>query len=167
MSGPCRVELLSSGHPRRAFDCGVEALNVYLQRQASQDARRRVSACYVAIDNASEPRIAGFYTLAAGAVALTDLPDALAKGLPRYPAVPVARLGRLAIDSQYQGQKLGAALLADAVERAMRSEVAVFAMVVDAKDATAEEFYRHHGFAGFGDKARQLIVALSSFQVIP
>ena len=145
MSGPYRVELLNSGHPRAAFDCGVEALNAYLQRQASQDAKRRVSACYVAITNVTEPAIAGYYTLAAGSVGLTDLPQALAERLPRYPAVPVARLGRLAIAKACQGQKLGAALLADAAVRASRSEVAVFALVVDAKDDTAQAFYRHTG----------------------
>ena len=97
MSGPYRVELLNSGHPRANFDCGVEALNAYLQRQASQDAKRRVSACYVAITNIAEPAIAGYYTLAAGSVGLTDLPQALAKRLPRYPAVPVARLDRKSV----------------------------------------------------------------------
>ena len=163
MSGPYRVELLNSGHPRATFDCGVEALNAYLQRQASQDAKRRVSACYVAITNITEPAIAGYYTLAAGSVGLTDLPQALAKRLPRYPAVPVARLGRLAIATACQGQKLGAALLADAAVRASRSEVAVFALVVDAKDDTAQAFYRHHGFDDCGDKPRQMIVSLSRF----
>ena len=107
--------------------------------------------------------MAGNYTLAAGGVPLTDLPEALTKRLPRYPSVPVARVGRLAVDRAIHGQKLGGALLADAAVRATRSKVAVFALVVDAKDDPAEAFYRHHGFEGFGTKGRQLIVSLKHF----
>jgi predicted GNAT family N-acyltransferase len=77
--------------------------------------------------------------------------------------VPVARVGRLAVDQAFHGQKLGGALIADAAMRAMRSEVAMFALVVDAKDDAAAEFYRHHGFENFGSKARQLVVSLKRF----
>jgi GNAT superfamily N-acetyltransferase len=157
-----RLEVLGTDHARDDFACGVKALDHYLAHQASQDVRRRVSACYVAID-ASSGKIAGYYTLAAGGVPLTDLPKALTKRLPRYPCVPVARVGRLAVDQAFHGQKLGGALLADAALRALRSEVAVVALVVDAKDDAAEAFYRHHGFEGFGTQARQLIVSLKNF----
>ena len=162
MTASFRVEVLGPGHAREGFSCGVAALDVYLVRQANQDIRRRVSACYVAVEVSSN-RLAGYYTLAAGGVPLTDLPDALTKHLPRYPSVPVARVGRLAVDQAFQGQKLGGALLADAAVRAMRSEVAVYALVVDAKDDAAAEFYRHHGFESFGSNARQLIVSLKHF----
>jgi predicted GNAT family N-acyltransferase len=86
------------------------------------------------------------------------MPVQLAKRLPRYPSVPVARLGRLAIALAYQGRKLGGALLWDAIARAGRSEVAVYAVVVDAKDERAESFYRHHGFVAFGKTSRTLIL---------
>ena len=154
--------MLAAAHARDSFDCGVEALNRYLAQQATQDVRRRASACYVAIQTSSG-RVAGYYTLAAGGVPLTDLPEGMAKRLPRYPSVPVARVGRLAVDRAFHGQKLGGALLADAAVRAFRSEVAVFALVVDAKDEAAEAFYRHHGFEGFGTQSRQLIVPLKNF----
>jgi GNAT superfamily N-acetyltransferase len=162
VTAPFRVEILGPAHARDAFSCGVQALDHYLGRQANQDVRRRVSACYVAID-ASSGKIAGYYTLAAGGVPLTELPKALSKKLPRYPSVPVARIGRLAVDQAFHGKKLGGALLADAALRATRSEVAVFALVVDAKDNTAEAFYRHHGFEVFGSQAKQLIVSLKHF----
>ncbi|MGH8489914.1 MAG: GNAT family N-acetyltransferase [Gammaproteobacteria bacterium] len=90
------------------------------------------------------------------------MPEPLVKRLPRYPSVPVARLGRLAIDKDYRGRKLGAAMLWDAVMRAVRSEVAVFALIVDAKNEQAEAFYRHHGFATFGSLPRQLVLPLTS-----
>jgi ribosomal protein S18 acetylase RimI-like enzyme len=157
-----RLEVLGAGHARDGFSCGVEALDAYFTRQATQDVRRRASTCFVAVE-ISTGKVAGYYTLAAGGVPLTDLPQALVKRLPRYPSVPVARLGRLAVDTAFQGHKLGGALLADAATRALRSEVAVFALVVDAKDDAAEAFYRHHGFERFGTKARQLIVSLKGF----
>lgn len=162
MTAPFRLEALGPGHDRSAFSCGVEALDRYLVSQASQDMRRRVSVCYVAIE-VSSGRVAGFYTLAAGAVPLNELPPALSQRLPRYPSVPVARIGRLAIDQGFQGQKLGGALLADAALRAARSEVAVFALIVDAKDDAAVAFYRHHGFQAFGGNHRQLVVPLQRF----
>ena len=162
MTSSFRVEVLGAGHARDSFSCGVEALEIYFARQATQDVRRRASACYVAVE-ANSGKVAGYYTLAAGGVPLTDLPEAMTKRLPRYPSVPVARVGRLAVDLAFHGQKLGGALLADAAVRAIRSEVAVFALVVDAKDDAAEAFYRHLGFEGFGAKGRQLIVSLKHF----
>ena len=161
MTGGFRVEVLGPGHSREGFTCGISALDEYFARQVTQDVRRRATTCFVAAD-AGSGRIAGYYTLAAGAVPLTDLPASLTKRLPRYPSVPVARLGRLAVDKSFQGQKLGAAMLADAAIRAMRSEVAVFAIVVDAKDDSAEAFYRHHGFDRFGTNIRQMILSLKA-----
>lgn len=163
MTAPFRLEPLGPGHGRSAFACGVGALDQYLASQANQDVRRRVSACYVAVE-LSSGAVAGFYTLAAGSVPLNDLPPDLIQRLPRYPAVPVARIGRLAIDKRFQGQKLGGALLADAALRAARSEVAVFALIVDAKDDAAAAFYRHHGFEPIGGNDRQLIVSLKRFE---
>lgn len=162
MTAPFRLEPLGPSHERAGFSCGVEVLDQYLASQASQDVRRRVSACYVAVE-VSSGKVAGFYTLAAASVPLLELPPHLTKRLPRYPAVPVARIGRLAIDKVFQGKKLGGALLADAALRAARSEVAVFALIVDAKDDTAAAFYRHHGFDPIGGNDRVLIVSLKRF----
>ena len=159
MTEPFRIEVLAPGHDRAGFSSGVEALDRYFREQATQDVKRRATACYVAVETATA-RIAGYYTLAAAGVALADLPETLIKRLPRYPSVPVARLGRLAVDRDFRGRKLGAALLWDATIRASRSEVAVFALVVDAKDDQAEAFYRHHGFLPFGSLARQLVLPL-------
>ena len=162
MTAPFRLEALGPSHMQGCFSCGAEALDLYLARQASQDVRRQVSACFVAAEVTSR-KVAGYYTLAAAGVPLNDLPAGLTKRLPRYPSVPVARVGRLAIDKMFQGQKLGGALLADAAMRAARSAVAMFALIVDAKDDAAVAFYRHHGFEGFGAKDRQLIVSLKHF----
>jgi ribosomal protein S18 acetylase RimI-like enzyme len=160
VTAPFLIEALGPDHDRGAFSCGVEALGRYFREQVTQDVRRRATACYVAIDAATS-RVAGYYTLAAAGVLLADLPPALTKRLPRYPSVPVARLGRLAVDTAYRGRKLGGALLLDAVARSMRSEIAVFALVVDAKDEQAEAFYCHHGFVSFGGQAGQLVLPLA------
>ena len=140
----------------------MEALDRYLREQATQDVRRRATACYVALEAPGGP-ITGYYTLAAGGVPLADLPAPLAKRLPRYPWAPVARIGRLAVDQAYRGRKLGSALLWDAATRAARSEIAAFAIVVDAKDEQAEAFYCHHGFIPFGGRPMQLILPLARF----
>ena len=157
MSPPFAIELLGSQHKREAFACGVEPLD---REQVGQDVRRRASACYVAREIVTNA-IAGYYTLAAGSVLLTRMPQTLSKKLPRYPDIPVARLGRLAVGLEFQGRKLGAALLWDAIERAARSEVVVYGMVVDAKDREAAAFYEHHGFITLSAETRQLVLPLA------
>ncbi|HQU67308.1 MAG TPA: GNAT family N-acetyltransferase [Albidovulum sp.] len=149
------------GRDRSGFDCASEALSRYFHAQVTQDVRRRIAASYIALHQAADT-IAGFYTLSAADILLTELPAELTRRLPRYPTLPAARLGRLAIDHRFTGQKLGATLLADAILRAAGSEVAVFAMVVDAKDAQAEAFYRHHGFAAYSSAPGRLVAPLAS-----
>jgi ribosomal protein S18 acetylase RimI-like enzyme len=147
---------------RKGFSSGVEALDRYFHGQVGQDMRRRLTACYIATDIATG-QIAGFYTLSAAEIVLLDVPEDLKRKLPRYPSVPVARLGRLAVDHRYRGQKLGGALLIDAASRAARSEIAVFALVVDAKDETAISFYQHYGFQTYGSLPDKLIASISIF----
>lgn len=159
MTAPFCIEPLTPAHDRTGFVSGVEPLDRYFRAQVSQDVRRRVTACYVALEVATR-RIVGYYTLAAGSIPLADVPEPLAKRLPRYPAVPVARLGRLAVHLDARGQRLGAAFLWDALLRAGRSELAVFALVVDAKDDQAAAFYRHHGFLAFASLPHRLVLPL-------
>lgn len=154
------IEPLGSHRARTAFTCGIDALDRYFRQQAPQDVRRRTTACYVAVDMETG-NTAGFYTLAAGGIPLAALPDDLVKRLPRYPSVPVARLGRLAVDRGYRGTGLGGALLWDAITKAIRSEIGVHALVVDAKDDEAAGFYRHFGFVGFGSLPNRLLLPLA------
>ena len=102
---------------RSTFSCGAVPLDDYLRRQANQDVKRHVAACFVAI-HASTGRLAGYYTLSACHLYLNDLPPEWQRKLPKYPTVPAVRLGRLAIDLGFQGRNLGAALLANAAKRA-------------------------------------------------
>jgi ribosomal protein S18 acetylase RimI-like enzyme len=152
---------LSAEHDRLDFHCGVDALDRYLQTQAGQDMRRHVSNCFIASPTNANA-IAGYYTFASASVPVTDLPEAEAKRLPRYPVMPAALIGRLAIDRQYQKRGLGAAMLFDAIKRAAASDAAVFALIVDAKDDNAAAFYRHHGFRPFASRPRSLFLPIAT-----
>jgi len=99
-------------------------------------------------------------------VLLTELPSSTGKKLPRYPTVPMVRMGRLAVDQAFRGQGLGSALLADALGRAARSEMAAHALMVDAKDAAAANFYQHHGFIALPDSPRTLFLPLASVRAV-
>ena len=122
------VEPLEANHDRTTFNCGSEPLNSYLQHYVTQDIRRRLTACFVALSG--EHRIAGYYTLASASILFGDLPIAAQKKLPRYPTVPAVRMGRLAIDNEFKGLGLGGALLADALARAANAEIAVVMDVI-------------------------------------
>jgi ribosomal protein S18 acetylase RimI-like enzyme len=161
LSARFRIEALAPQHERSVFDCGVEPLNRYFHQQVSQDIRRRVTACFVAVAEGSG-EIAGYYTLASASVALAELPEDVAKKLPRYPAVPAVRMGRLAIARAFAGQGLGATLLADALTRSLRAEIPAFALIVDAKDEQAAGFYRRHGFLALQSDPLTLFLPLAT-----
>lgn len=154
-----RVQPLNERHNRTDFSSGVEPLDRYLQTRASQDSRRRIASCLVLV--AADGSIAGYYTLSATSIALTDLPPALAKKLPRYPAVPATLMGRLAVDSRHRGRGLGELLLLDAFSRTLRSEIASYAFVVDAKDDAAQGFYERYGFRLLSSGGRRLSLPLA------
>lgn len=162
---PFRLTPLHTTPDRTRFDCGSEPLNRYLREQVTQDMRRRVTACFVALTE--ESRMAGYYTLASASVRLSDLPAALGKKLPRYPTIPAIRIGRLAVDQAFKGQGLGAALLADALDRAARSEIAAYALMVEAKDEKAATVYRHHGSIALPDTPRILFLPLATAPMLP
>ncbi len=159
---PFELALLNGSHDRSTFNSGSVQLDRYLREQVSQDVRRRVAACFVATTDGK--RIAGYYTLASASLLLSQLPPGTGKKLPRYPTVPTIRMGRLAVDQDFTGQGLGGALLADALGRAAGSEIAAFAMMVNAKDEAAVAFYRHHGFIALPDSPLTLFLPLATVQ---
>ncbi len=152
------IEPFSAPRDRRGFTSGVEPLDVYFRERVGQEVRRRATSCYVVID-AMTDTVAGFYTLAMAGVRTEDLPVSMVRRLPRYPALPVARLGRLAVDRRFQGRKLGSVLLADAFLRVSRSDIAAVGMIVDAKDLLAVAFYRHHGFEPLAGDGMRLVAS--------
>jgi ribosomal protein S18 acetylase RimI-like enzyme len=152
---------LAAAHDRQAFSSGAVALDRYLQMQANQDIRRHIANCFVASPVQSNV-VAGYYTLSAASIPVADLPEEQTRKLPRYPVLPAALIGRLAVDKRYQGQNLGSAMLFDAIARAIRSDAAVFVLVVDAKDEAAARFYRHHGFEAFSGRARRMFLPVAT-----
>lgn len=160
MIGRFTLTPLRSEHQRAGFQSGAPALDRYLRDQASQDIRRRVTNCFVAIDDAGT--IAGYYTFAASGIPLLDLPAEETRRLPRYPLLPAGLIGRLAVDARFRGQGLGGALLADAITRATATDAAIFALVVDAKDEAAFEFYRHHGFQPLASRPNSLFLPIAT-----
>jgi GNAT superfamily N-acetyltransferase len=155
------VEPLGRQHDRTAFHCGSDALDRYLKQQARQDTDKRVAAPFVAV-NPPDKRVLGYYTLSASVLTLADLPDELARKLPRYPQLPVTLLGRLAVDQSSKGQGLGQHLLLDALHRSLAhaDQIAAMAVVVDAKDEAAASFYRHYGFLTLQAQPSRLFVPM-------
>jgi GNAT superfamily N-acetyltransferase len=153
---------LNEHHDRSAFSSGVADLDRYFQTQASQDARRKVAATFVLISD--KTGIVGFYTLSAHSIRLSELPDAVAKRLPKYPAIPVTLLGRLAVGLTHQGQKLGQFLLLDALRRSLENtkQIGSVGVVVDALNETASRFYLHHDFTPLPGYDRKLFLPMST-----
>lgn len=148
-------------HDRAGFDCGVAPLNDYLQRFADQHRKRGISTVYVLVDTDAPRVILGYYTLSAAEIDVARLPDPERRKLPRYP-VPCFRMGRLACRIDQRGKGLGKTLVGLAVDRCLkaRSQVAAYALVVDAKDAEAKRFYEHYGFKALADAAMTLYLPL-------
>jgi ribosomal protein S18 acetylase RimI-like enzyme len=155
-----RVEGLGEGD-RSRFCCDEDALDRYFKVQATQDIRRHIANCFVAIENATG-EIGAYYTLSSASIPLVDLPMDETKKLPRYPTVPAVRIGRLAVDRKFQGRGLGAALLADAAARTLRADAAAFALLVDAKNEQAVAFYQRFGFRTLASQPRTLFLALET-----
>jgi GNAT superfamily N-acetyltransferase len=149
-----RVEALGPQHDRASFESGVEPLDRYFRTQAGQDARKNMAASFVLV--LPDGAIAGYYTLSSMGVNVGEWPPATVRKLPRYPLIPTTLLGRLAVDRRRQGQGYGRFLLADALFRAVRSEIASFAVIVDAKDENARRFYERESFLPFPDQPLKL-----------
>jgi ribosomal protein S18 acetylase RimI-like enzyme len=127
----------------------------------TQDIRRRVANCFVAMESAGG-NVAAYYTMSSASIPFSDLPPDESKRLPRYPTIPAIRIGRLAVDTRFQGRGLGAAMLADAVGRAVKADAAAFALLVDAKNDSAVAFYQRHGFRPLESKPGTLFLSLAT-----
>ena len=136
-------EPLNSGHRVDAFDCGEPVLDEWLRKRALGNQASGASRTFVVAD--ASGRVMGCYALAAGAVAHETATSAVRRNMPD--PVPVLVLGRLAVDRQAQGMKLGAALLQDAVKRAISvsADAGIRALLVHALSERAKHFYLYYG----------------------
>jgi GNAT superfamily N-acetyltransferase len=158
-----KIEPLGKKHNRVFFSCGNDALNTYLQKRASQEAKKKIATTFVMADSPTGAVI-GYYTLSANSVLLADLPNETARKLAKYPHVPATLLGRLAIDRLYQGRGYGEVLIIDALRRALQAttEVASYAVVVDAIDDRAQSFYEQYEFRAFPDRKLRLFLPMKT-----
>lgn len=155
------IEKLEKRHDRAAFSCGVEDLDSYLQKYAGQNEKAGLSQHFIAVATAGDSKILGYYALSSGSVAFDLVPDDLKKRLPKYP-IPVAHLGRLAVDQTFQGNGLGADLLLDALARISRvaDEIGIHAVEVVAIDDVAKRFYDKCGFRSLQDDPRHMYLPM-------
>lgn len=152
-------EPLNSTHKKSDFSCGKEMLDTYIQKQANQDVKRKLSACFV-INETETNLIKGYYTLSNNSVASEFIPKQIRKKLPRsYETIPTTLLGRLAIDDRFQGQGIGKLILIDALKRSyeISKTIGSFAVVVDPIDQEAENFYNKYGFIKLPDSGKMFL----------
>ena len=152
-------EVLSGSHDKSTFSCGSNMLDTYLQRQANQDIKRKLAACFVIVETDTKI-VKGYYTLSNSSVPLGLLPEKSQKKLPKaYKAIPTTLLGRLAIDQRFKGQGLGKILLIDALKRSyeISKSVGSYAVIVDPIDSSAEPFYDKYGFIKLNDSGKMLL----------
>jgi GNAT superfamily N-acetyltransferase len=164
VADPWQIEQLTTDHDRSTFSCGQPTLDDFLQRYAGQNQKTGVSRTYVAT-MPGEHVVRGYYSLSSGAVSFADLPDDLRKRLPRYP-VPVAHLGRLAVDQTAKGRGLGEFLLLDALSRIahVAQSIGIHAVEVVAVDDNAKQFYLKYGFTQLLDDPHHLYISLKTVQ---
>lgn len=138
------IQKLERSHLVESFDCGYPDLNRYISRFALNNQTAGSAQTYVAT---ADNNVIGYYGLAVGAVAHSQAPTRMAKGLARHP-VPVMLLARLAVDNTFKGRGLGAALLHDALARTLQAAdiAGIRAVMVHAKDDAARRFYEHFDF---------------------
>jgi predicted GNAT family N-acyltransferase len=164
-ASPYRIETLDRKHDRSRFSCGNEKLDVYLQRQASQDAGRFIAAPFVLVEPPS-PKVIAYYALSSSSVELEDLPPDVMSKLPRYPQVPVTLLGRLAVDMKQKGRGLGELLLMDALRQSLlgAQKIGAMAVILDAIDEKAKKFYQHFAFIALADQPMRLLLPIKTIE---
>lgn len=162
-----RIEPLGKVHDRQSFRSGAAEIDDWFRHRAGQDARRNVARVFVAVDPDEPRHVRGFYSLGAYTIAIDELPNEAARKLPRYDAIPAALIGRLTRNEQLAGQGMGALLLADALCRILTAAetLAVFAVVVDAKDARAAAFYQSFGFQLFPLHPKKLFLPTTTVRI--
>jgi predicted GNAT family N-acyltransferase len=161
-----KIEPLDSRkHIRSDFCCGENSLDNYISKQASQDLKRRVLTIFVLIDE-PEFNVLAYYTLSSYTVDITILNEALAKRLPRYPKLPTTLLGRLAVDNRQKGKRFGELMLVDALKKALDTsvQVASLAVIAEALNKRAKDFYIKYGFQQFRQEPMKLYLPMRSVE---
>ncbi len=153
------TELLDSKHNKSSFTSGKYLLDNYLQKQVSQDVKRKLAVCFVIAEESSN-RVKGYYTLSNSTIPAQWIPLDIRKKLPSaYNAIPTTLIGRLAIDSDFQGKGLGKLLLVDALRRCyeLSFQLGSFAVIVNPLGLEAIRFYQKYGFIELPDSGKMFL----------
>jgi GNAT superfamily N-acetyltransferase len=158
------IQRIERRHERESFDCGDDALNSFLQKYARQNDEKNIGRTFVAV-RSGKRKVEGYYAISTGAIEFTNLPEDLRSGLARYP-IPMVTLGRLAVDLGVQGSGLGETLLLHALKNAwlMNQQIAVFGVIVTAKNERAKKFYAKYGFQELPDHPLRLVLTMRKIQ---
>lgn len=159
---------LHSSHKKEKFNCGKPLLDTYLHKQARQDTKRKLSACFVLHDK--EKYVMGYYTLSGASIERTLLPEELIKKLPpSYYDLPVILLGRLAVNIEHQGKGLGEIILMDALKRSYIAsfQVGSMAVIVDPIDQGAIKFYEKYDFILLRESGKMFIPMITISKLFP
>ncbi|MDO6516738.1 GNAT family N-acetyltransferase [Zobellia uliginosa] len=152
------TEALDSSHIKKEFSCGKEMLDNYIQKQASQDVKRKLSASFVFVGE--DKIVQGYYTLSNNGIPLEHVPESFKKKLPRsYTSIPTTLLGRMAVGKKFKGNGLGKLLLIEALKRSylISKEIGSFAVIVYPIDEDAENFYSKYGFIKLPDSGKMFL----------
>jgi len=152
------TEQLSNEHNRKDFSCGKNLLDNYFWKQAKQDVKRKLSACFIKVEE--KDKISGYYTLSSSSISNDLVPESFKNKLPKsYLSIPVILLGRLAIDKSFQGKGIGKYLLIDSLKRCYYTSksIGAFAVIVDPLDIEAERFYEKYGFIKLPESGKMFL----------
>jgi len=153
-----KIQLLEKAHNRRNFTCEENSLTEYIRKQVSQDIRKRLAICFVALD--SGQNVIGYYTLTSESLGRELIPEKYLKQVPKNYNAPVILLGRLARDISTKGTGLGEYLLIDALFRSYKlsiESIGAMAVIVDPINEKAIEFYKKYGFEQLPDSEKMFL----------
>jgi ribosomal protein S18 acetylase RimI-like enzyme len=161
------IFILDKTHNRKAFECEEQQLTDYIKKQVSQDIKKRLAVCFVAIDN--DNNVIGYYTLSSESLGREQIPDKYLKKVPQNYNAPVILLGRLARNITAKGTGLGEHLLLDALFRAFtlsEESIGAMAVIVDPMNQFAIKFYEKYGFEQLPDSEKMFLPMSTIKQII-
>ena len=161
------IFILDKTHNRKAFECEEQQLTDYIKKQVSQDIKKKLAVCFVAID--SDNNVIGYYTLSSESLGREQIPDKYLKKVPQNYNAPVILFGRLARNITAKGTGLGEHLLLDALFRAFtlsEESIGAMAVVVDPMNQFAIKFYKKYGFEQLPDSEKMFLPMSTIKQII-
>jgi len=149
-------------HDTASFFSRYDCLNNWLKGTALK-AEARTARTYVVCPSNSK-LVLGYYCLAMGSVIRTEAPPKLRRNTPS--AIPVMLLGRLAVDTHFEGQGIGGGMLKDAFQRVVQlsDQAGCRCILVHAIDRNAVSYYARFGFSEFPNGSRTMFLPVENIR---